>query len=296
MATLLTRPRAELAIAVFFCIWSLAREARADVTAPSPAAIEAGKHFAAGADAFRRGDYATAGREFDAAYALAPHPNPIWNAAQAWERMQDLARAANRYSVYLDVAPEGAADREGAVTALARLSPKLARLSIHVRGDADSGVQVDGKPANVGIFFVYPGAHEVTAHVGTRTSRKNVDIRAGMVESVIFTDEAASPPDAAAGVPTERKLRVELPPERPSSGGLPAWTVWLGGGATLACLGVTIASGVDTLSARDQFVSHPSEEALRTGHSRQTRTNLLVGVTAGLAAATLAAALFVRWR
>ena len=54
--------------------------------------------------------------------------------------------------------------------------------------------------------------------------------------------------------------------------------------------------GLDTLSARDAFVAHPSEAALLTGRSNQTRTNTLVAITAGLGIATVAAAFFVQWR
>jgi hypothetical protein len=294
-------PRAVFAIATLAASLGVAREAPADVGIASPAAVEAGKHFETGTEAFRRGDYATAGREFDRAYALTPHPDAAWNAAQAWERMQDLARAANRYSLYLQVAPEGAPDRDRAVAALARLAPRLARLDVYVRGEGESEVEVDGEPASVGLVFVYPGAHEVSAHVGTRTLRKNVDVRAGMVQSVVLTDDAAASPSlpAASSPPANapaEPMMVGPVPERPSKGGLPAWVVFAGGGATLAALGVTIWSGFDTLSARDQFVSHPSEATFQGGRSAETRTNVLVAVTTGLGVATLAAAFFVHWR
>jgi hypothetical protein len=274
-----------------------AREAPGDQGPASAAGIEAGKHFETGTEAFRRGDYAAAGREFDRAYALAPHPDAAWNAAQAWERMQDVARAANHYSLYLQIAPEGAADRNRAVAALARLAPGLARLDVHVPGDGEhAAVQVDGEPATVGLIYVYPGAHEVSAQVGTRTLRQQVGVRAGMVQSVVLAEEAAPPPSAAPVTNAAVQPAFEPLRERPSRGGLPAWVIFAGAGATLAALGVTIWSGFDTLSARDAFVNHASETTFQAGRSAETRTNVLVAVTTGLGVATLAAAFFVHWR
>jgi hypothetical protein len=53
----------------------------------------------------------------------------------------------------------------------------------------------------------------------------------------------------------------------------------------------TLGSGLDTLSARDAYVESPSEARYEDGVSRQARTNVLIGVTVGLAAVT--AVLFV---
>jgi hypothetical protein len=61
-------------------------------------------------------------------------------------------------------------------------------------------------------------------------------------------------------------------------------------------LGLTIWSGTDTLSARDTFDAAMTEENLQSGRAKQTRTNVLLGVTLGVAALTGAAAIFfVDW-
>jgi hypothetical protein len=80
--------------------------------------------------------------------------------------------------------------------------------------------------------------------------------------------------------------------------------VWflVGLGATAAAGGITIASGVDAAGRHSTFVNEcqstpaPSchQDAI-DGQSAQTRTNVLIGVTAVLGAATVATAFLVRW-
>lgn len=60
--------------------------------------------------------------------------------------------------------------------------------------------------------------------------------------------------------------------------------------------GIAIASGVDTLNLHDEFVARPSVGLEENGRSAQVRTNVLIGVTGGLAAATAALGIFaVQW-
>jgi hypothetical protein len=76
---------------------------------------------------------------------------------------------------------------------------------------------------------------------------------------------------------------------------------WVSAGATVLAGGVTIGSGIDTEQrhaafARDCRSSPTTCSQLATeGQSAQTRTNVLIGVTAALGAATLATVLLVRW-
>src|SRR5690606_27132068 len=88
----------------------------------------------------------------------------------------------------------------------------------------------------------------------------------------------------------------------PSRGGLPP-LVFIGGAVVTAALGgVTIWSGVDT-------VNDPGADAVRTacagrgtgcalyqdGLAKETRTNVLIGATAGAGALTLAALFLTDW-
>jgi hypothetical protein len=68
---------------------------------------------------------------------------------------------------------------------------------------------------------------------------------------------------------------------------------WGGGIATLAVGGVAVWSGLDTNRARDTFDADPSQTNLDSGRDKQTRTNVLIGATAGLAVLTVATAIFL---
>src|SRR5580658_7681957 len=72
---------------------------------------EAGARFEEGTKAFDAGDFRRAAAAFEAAYRLAPNTDVLWNAARAWQRAGEAARAATLYSRYLRDAPPVAPDR-----------------------------------------------------------------------------------------------------------------------------------------------------------------------------------------
>jgi hypothetical protein len=66
---------------------------------------------------------------------------------------------------------------------------------------------------------------------------------------------------------------------------------------TAVLAGVTTWSGLNTLSQKDRFDADPSQANLDEGHARQTRTNVLLGFTAGAAVLTTVAAIWlVDWK
>jgi hypothetical protein len=277
------------------------RIAAAQPAAPIPpgtgAQADAGQHFTLGVAAFRRGDFGVAAEEFDRAHAIAPHYDASWNAAQAWEREQDLARAANRYRDYLRESPLDAPDRSKAEAALTRLFPRLARIEIHA--PESFRIEIDGERTLALSVYVYPGMHEIVATGGEQAQQNHLVVKAGDVQSVLFAE-------------TEPHLRLDRdtpPGNRPPTdfaqhphgsvggGGLSPWFAVVGGTCTLVALGFTAWSGVDTLSARDEFLAHPNQTTLDQGRSRELRTNVAIGITAGLGAVTLVTSLFfVQWR
>lgn len=66
----------------------------------------------------------------------------------------------------------------------------------------------------------------------------------------------------------------------------------MGAGLTAVSAGVLLWSGVDTLTARDAYVANPTEAGYNDGVGRETRTNVLIGVTAALGVATAVSAIF----
>lgn len=71
---------------------------------------EARQHFQSGRDAFARGDFATAGTEFERAYALSRRPQLLYNIGRAYQEQLRWEDAHRSFQHYLDALP-GAPDR-----------------------------------------------------------------------------------------------------------------------------------------------------------------------------------------
>lgn len=246
---------------------------------------QAGKDFSDGDRAFKAGDFRAAAEAYERAYKRMPHPAALWNAARAWHRSGDLARAANLYARYLQEAPAGARDRNSAQKALAEVAPKLGHLQIHASGL--TGVKVDGDPLAADEVYVTPGAHVVEAQTSDgHVARQSQNVDAGDTVSValVASNDAPAPTTNPAATP---------PAE---TGGGRSWSpivVYFGGAVTLALAGITVWSGVDTLSQKDAFDKNPTQQNLDSGQQAQTRTNGLLGATIGVGLLTGAAAVFL---
>ena len=90
-------------------------EAKGDAAEPdSGTKAKAATKFKEGERAFKRHEYATAAAAFEEAYAIAPHPAALFNAATAHQKAGKLTRAANLCARYLRDAPEDDSRREKA--------------------------------------------------------------------------------------------------------------------------------------------------------------------------------------
>lgn len=253
----------------------------------------AAKLFGEGQRAYNAGDYRHAAESFEEAYKRAPRLAPLWNAARAWHKAREYARAANLYAKYLKLAPSGAPDRNSATAAMRDLEPRLARLEIHAA--SFDGVTVDGAPTEAldeqgtAIVYVTPGAHAVEGTAHGKKARETPDVPAGSSTSVVL--QVPETPVVVAPVP-----QPQPPPVAGRSGWSPV-VVGVGGGLTAVGLGLMIWSGLDTLAQRQTFESAQTQQNLDDGRSKQLRTNVFLGVTAGLAALTTVAAIFfVDWK
>lgn len=71
---------------------------------------DARRHFAAGLDAAREGDFQLALDEFLAAQNAYPHPSTLYNIARAYADLGDLEEAVRYYELFQVAAPDKAAD------------------------------------------------------------------------------------------------------------------------------------------------------------------------------------------
>jgi hypothetical protein len=229
-----------------------------------------------GKAAFAAGDYLLAARLFMETYRLAPHHDPLWNAARAYELGGEPVRAANLYTLYLDVAPSDARDRDRATALRKDLAVRLGRMDL--LGGA-TGLTVDGEPAATATIYVAPGDHMVRGIISGKEVERSVTMAAGSTLSVALTLPREAPPP-----------RVE--PERHRRP-LPTPVFYVGAGLTAIGAGLTVASGVDTENTKTAYDHAPSSSLLSDGNSKQDRTNILFWTTLGLGVTTGALAIFL---
>lgn len=253
----------------------------------------AARHFADGQKAFTAGDYAHAGDEFEAAYRDKPHHAPLWNAARSWQRAGEDVRAANLYARYLREAPPDAPDRDQATTALRGLTGRMGRIEPHASG-VDK-LRLDGKPVDAPVVYVAPGEHVAEADDHGKTVRKVVTVRAGEQTSVTLAPvRETAPAEPLVGPP--RDVRDDGGALVGSRRPLPPVVVVVGVVLTAVAGGVTVASGLDTISKRNAFPSEPTQARLDAAFASQTRTNVLIVTTVGLGVVTaVLAAFFTDW-
>jgi hypothetical protein len=260
----------------------IARPAGAEAPKPAISAEDrktAQREFAEGNRAFNKRDYKHAAESFESAYKHAPHPDALWNAARSWFRAGEKTRAANFYAKYLEQAPPKARDRNSATDALRELSAQLGRLEIHAT-DVDD-VHVDDEPLEGTVVYVTPGTHVIQGRHGDQVVRKSQEATAGAVLSVALVVPPPPPP------------RPVDPPPPPPSHGVSPLVLIAGGALTAGAGGVLIWSGIDTQNQKKAFDAAPTQDKLDAGRSKQTRTNVMIGVTAGLGALTALGAIFL---
>jgi hypothetical protein len=185
-----------------------------------------------------------------------------------------------------------------------------------VRCDAPCTVVVDGSAIETEAalersLFVEPGPrHVVATFADAGRAEGGGDVAAGetlevaLEAPVVEADSGSDDDDDVGGDPSPATEAGDDPSTADTgtgtgtgesadadAGGLPLWVPLAALGATAVAGALTIWSGVDTLSARDAYVEMPTEAGYEDGVGLQTRTNVLIGVTVGLAAVT--AVLFV---
>jgi hypothetical protein len=263
--------------------------ASAQPASSADAGKNAAREFAEGQRAFAAGDFQRAGEEFEAAYRDKPHHAPLWNAAKSWDSAGESARAAGLYARYLREAPADAPDRDAATAALRAISARVVKLEIHP-AEGVTNVTVDGKPVEGETIYVTPGDHTIDGKKGDKRAHKDQSGKGGDVLSVLL-DANEAPVVVVAPPPVDHTHDV-APKEEQHGHGLSPIFVVVGGVLTVAAAGITVWSGVDTLSQKDTFDIERSQANLDDGRAKQTRTNVLIGVTAGLAVVTGVTAIF----
>jgi len=274
-----------------------AQGARPEAVAAASAA------FREGQSAQLAGDYARAAEMFELADDSAPSPAALRSAIRNRRAAGHNARAASLAAEAIARYPEDAETREVADAVLALLGPTLGHVTL--RCEPACTAVLDGHAvheqaaANIEVY-VDPGQHTVIASwTGREPVTQTFEIAAGARSEVRLevpvVAETAIEPDP--GLETEAELMaarvpIDVPPRDAPSRGVTPIVFGALLGLTAVSGGVLIWSGVDVLAARDEYIAGPTMARYEDGLSREVRTNVLIGVTSGLAIGTLIVAFF----
>jgi hypothetical protein len=298
-------------VRIFFAA-GLALTLLATSAAADEAVLEARAAYDRGAAAYDAHDYAHAAVDLARADELAPNGTVLDLALQAAIRAEDAAlvmELVERVEVRVPASTPSPASMPlfvRAREARAKFSGLVGRVLVRCPPPAVfCTASLDGR--SIGIDaprYAMPGDHVVALETDGASEKQIAHVQVGQVAEVKPTppvSKVAPPPDPpkpANGLfPSNRDWLPPLPPEHPNQrhGISPAW-FWISGAATVVAGGVTIASAIDTKNEHDHFVSAPSASTQSSGQSAQLRTNILLGVTGGLAAlTTVVGVFFVGW-
>jgi hypothetical protein len=176
---------------------------------------------------------------------------------------------------------------------------------------------VPGKPALKRFVFLEPGSYKIRASFGTRDSdAQSYEAIAGQSGKLEFSAPssgaiASAEPDwesqddglPAPKVTYDEVARDQNPAAREPSEGLSPTIFWVGTGLSLALVGVSTWSGVDTLNnpGKDKVREQCGQERetcplYQQGKDKEVRTNVLWGATAAVGLTTiLIGAIWTDW-
>lgn len=284
---------------------------------PDPAAVRrAADHFDEGARAFKKGDFEEAASQFEAADALVPSADALRLATRARQKAGQGARAATLAALVQERHPQDEQATAAASEVLAASDGSLHRVEVSCASPCLLAVgtrSIHGESNTRWVVYLEPGEHEIGASFfgDAGHDRERVVASAGGQSELRFepSEEAvvapvAPPPSDGVDEPapsSEGDAPTELSLPDPSSGLHPAF-FFIGLAATAGAGGVTIWSGIDTQN-------NPGQDAVREacagqgedcaeyqdGVSRQNRTNILIGATAGAAALTVVLLILTDW-
>ncbi|HWA71805.1 MAG TPA: hypothetical protein VG937_05715 [Polyangiaceae bacterium] len=291
---------------VFACASLVPAHARAEEPSCAAGDRECGREaFAQGTARFDQKDYVGARAFFLAAQAASAHPVIAFNLGLCSARLGQPSRARSELSPLVNDVSLDSALRERAGRELAAAEASLAHIYIDAAAARANRVELDGQQvdATEGELAVDPGAHHVRVSSGEtlvfdqdlqlapgEQLRLRVTNQARAID-VVVVPQASRPAPAAASAP------------EPRPGLSPAW-FYASTSATVLLSAATIWSGLDVNRAYDDYRSDlprltqaQADARVDDGHSRELRTNLLLGATVLSAAGTAVLGLvLVDWK
>ena len=245
------------------CVAS-AQESTPQVTATSTDAREA---FRRGEAAYSAGNYDTAIKEWNAAYAADPRPRIQFNLSQAYERLGQLQSAIDALERFLESGDPDDPTYSDANARLVALRQRLSRTGVVVKGGAEGGeILVDetdwGRTPRPDRIMVTPGSHVLLVRWPSgKEFRTNVVVPAGQVIEVNIPEELGGGATAFSG---SSSVSTEGPGSeaRADKKGRGILFYSVGGGVAAAGIGLIaygIARGAATSDCGDTTYCYPDD-------------------------------------
>jgi len=283
-----------------------------EASEPTPSQVRtAAEAFDRGREAYKTEDYVDAAEQFESADANAPSAAALELAIRARDKAGQLDRAATLSALALARHPDDPNIQKIAPSIVERAKSELFELDLKCDEACDvtvAGKIAPGRRSTDRTIFLLSGTYTVRAGwSGDRWASKTVEASKGESGTLDFRapEVVVAPVPVAAPVsppPSEKPAEDNV---QTKSGKLPPTVFWVGVGLTTVLAGTTIWSGLDTQNnpgpdrVRDACQplpdgSHSSEcdSLYNQGLDKQHRTNLLLGVSAGVGIATAVVGVF----
>ncbi len=266
--------------------------------------IGAAKAFSRAQKAELAGDFAMAAEYFELADSLAPSPEALRSAIRSRKAAGQLGTAALHAESLRKRYPNDVKSQKLAQTTIMLAKQTLTRLEIECKRRACTLLVDDAAAAitsdNHHVIYVEPGTHEVIASFDDQQSDPRfIEAEAGKRGSLVFiytpdpVRENQKAPLKTEGESRKASSKAYL--SVTDDDGLPIWYFLSGVAVTVGAGAATLWSGLDVLNLHDEYEKNQTQQLYESGLDRELRTNILIGVTAALGAATCVLALFTQW-
>lgn len=273
------------------------------VAEPTPQQIKAAsEEFEKGVKAAQANAFEDAAVHFENADREAPSDAALRAAIRARRDAKQLDRAATLAELALARYP----DKEEVATfakSIILLAKDLTKVEVACKPACELAVDskiVHGEAMTKRTLWVEPGKHAVAAGWGKKGTTKELTGKPGEASSLSFVPPADPTPAATSAAPPPPSETATSTTLEPKKNGLPPAVFYTGLGLTVVLTGVTVWSGLDTNSSpgkdkvkQDCVGQGDTCPTYRDGLAKQSRTNLLLGVTAGVGIATGVVGLFL---
>jgi hypothetical protein len=275
---------------------------------PTPAQVRsAAEAFDRGREAYKSEDYLEAAEQFESADANAPSATALELAIRARDKAGQLDRAATLAALALARHPDDPNIQKLAPAIIQRAKAELYEVDLSCDDPCDvtvAGKIVPGRRSTDRTIFLPAGKYSVLAGwSGDRSISKQVEAVKGSTGTLEFQAPVAPVAPVVdahpvVGATTNDQRPADQAPHK--SGALSPAVFWVGVGLTVVTGAVTVWSGLDTQKnpgpnkVREACTAQSDDcnTLYQQGVDKQHRTNILIGVTAGVGVVTGVIGLF----